>query len=79
MRRADAALGGSPRDGPDYDTGFSEPDKTFTQVLQAVKWSKPFLKSKIQEDPNPGVDEEVLGRTEKEVKEGKASGPCAGG
>ena len=40
-----------------------------------MTWSKPFFKSKIQQDPNPGVDEEVLGRTEKEVKEGKASGP----
>ena len=40
-----------------------------------MTWSKPFFESKIQQEPNPGVDEEVLGRTEKEVKEGKASGP----
>ena len=44
------------RGGPGRDTEYSEPDKTFTQVLQAAKWSKPVLKSKIREVPNPDVD-----------------------
>ena len=58
-----------------YEVEYSGPDKTFKQVLQAAKWSKPALRAKVRGDPNPEVDQEVLARTEAEVKEGKAEGP----
>lgn len=58
-----------------YAKEFSPPDKTFMQVLQAAKWSKPVLRAKVRGDPDPAVDDEVLERTEQEVKEGKAEGP----
>ena len=44
------------RGGPGATPSTASPDKTFTQVLQAAKWSKPVLKSKKREDPNPDID-----------------------
>ena len=58
-----------------YEGQHSGPDKTVGQVLQAAKWSKPAMKAKSKGEANPLVDEEVLARTEAEVKEGKAAGP----
>ena len=54
-----------------YEGQYSGPDKTVGQVLQAAKWSKPAMKAKSKGEANPLVDEEVLERTEAEVKKAK--------
>ena len=58
-----------------FETKRVEPTRSFAQILQASNWSKPVLAATTRPSANPEVDEEIVMRTEEEVRDGKATGP----
>ena len=74
LRRGAAIVGEVPASGL-FELEAHEPTKTIAEVLKASRWSRPLLRSGMRPASAPGVDEEVMNRTEEEVAEGKAVGP----
>ena len=77
MQRGAPVFGEVPATGL-YEGEHSGPDKTFKQVLQAAKWSKPAMKAKVKGDVNPEVDKGLCADGSG-GKGGQGRGPVHGG